>query len=254
VSNSVNFAAITATPLLVANTKGGNLQMISGLSTFPAQIVMSKEQASKLGITSKTPIKQRVQALKGQSVGILEVGGGLQYTLETVLKSYGLSPTAASVVAVTPYPSMLSALSRNSITAATPSVPYGDQAVKQGAVMIANVWGGDVPKIKTAPFEVVGVNKTWAAGHKTEVTEMRAALADAMKWIHANPKAAAELAHTALPAFSTSLLESSIGDGAGFSSTPTISEADFASLQSFSKVSGSDVDSVTFSSTVLNAK
>jgi NitT/TauT family transport system substrate-binding protein len=143
VSGSVQFSVMTSTPALVAMAKGGSLQMIASISTYPEQIVMRKALADSLGITSSTPLVTKLQALRGRTVAILDVGGGLQYTLEAVLASNGIDPKSVSVVAMSPYTAQLAALQRGAVDVIAPAIPYGQVAVAGGyGVMIADVWGG----------------------------------------------------------------------------------------------------------------
>jgi NitT/TauT family transport system substrate-binding protein len=125
VSGSVQFAIMTATPALIANAKGGHIRIISPLSTYPQQIVMRKELADKLGITAETPLAQKIAALRGRKVGILDVGGGLQYQLEALLSSNGINPSEVPVVGITPYSAELAALKRGAIDVIGPAVPFG---------------------------------------------------------------------------------------------------------------------------------
>ena len=78
VSGSVDFSIMTSTPALVAESKGANLQMIAPLSTYPEQVVMGNALAKKMHLTEKSPLADKVKALKGQTVAVYDVGGGLQ--------------------------------------------------------------------------------------------------------------------------------------------------------------------------------
>src|SRR5690348_7684276 len=148
VSGSVEFAMSTSTPLLVANKKGGKLMAIAPIASFPEQIVVSKKVADAKGITASSSLESKVKALKGLNIGILDVGGGLQYTLYSVIDQYGMKHRDVNLVAIKPYSSMISALVAGRIDGTAPVVPWGNYMVDQEhGVMIANVWGGEVPAL-----------------------------------------------------------------------------------------------------------
>ncbi len=251
VSGSVNFGIMTATPFLIANTKGGRLQIVAPLSTYPEQIVMRKVLADRLGITASTPILQKLQAIRNRTVAILDVGGGLQYTLQATLASNGIDPKDVLVVAMSPYTSMLAALQRGAIDVIAPAVPFGQVAVAEGyAVMIADVWGGEVPSIRGNVFTVLSADSEWARAHVQTVQAVRAALQDAMNYLHANPAAVAEFVHQLQPNIPLPVLAAVIGKGAGYPATTTVSRKDFDAMQSFAKLSGANTASVSYSQAV----
>ncbi|MGH7043973.1 MAG: ABC transporter substrate-binding protein, partial [Acetobacteraceae bacterium] len=247
VSGSVNFGVMTATPALVADSKGAKLRIIAPLSTYPQQIVMRTALAKKLGITSASPLDAKVRALRGHTTAVMDIGGGLQYQLQAVLVSHGVNPKDVPVIGMAPYSAEMIALQRGAVDVIAPAVPFGQMAVAKGyGVMIANVWDGEVPQLRGAPFEVMAVNQTWAATHKTTVIAVRAALQDAMTYLHAHPAAAARLAHELQSNVPAEVQAAAVGTGAGFPTGTTISPAQFAAMQSFAKLSGAHAAAVTY--------
>ena len=253
VSGSVNFAIMTSTPALVAETKGANLEMLSALSTYPEQVVMSKALAAKLHITDKTPLAQRVRALKGQTVAVYDVGGGLQYQLEALVSAYGIKPSEVPVVGISPYTSQVIALKRGTIAAIAPTVPFGQVAVADGyGVMVADIWGGQVPSLRGTPFEVMSVERKWGEAHPQVVAAVRAALGDAMTYLHAHPAEVVKLAHKLQPKISLAVQRAGIGTGAGFPTSPAITPEQFKAMQDFAKLSGAKTGLVTYAQAVWN--
>jgi ABC-type nitrate/sulfonate/bicarbonate transport system substrate-binding protein len=251
VSGSVQFAIMTATPALIADSKGGHMRIITPLSTYPQQIVMRKAFADKLGITAATPLAIKLHALIGRQVGILDVGGGLQYQLEALLSSNGINPNQVPVVGITPYSAELAALKRGAIDVIGPSVPFGQTAVAEGfGVMIANIWGGEVPNLRGTPFELMSVTDAWGKAHPAAVEAMRAAIQDAMHFPPRDTAAAAALAFKRQPKIPLAIQTAAIGDGAGYPTTNTITEAQFAAMQDFAKLSGAKTASVMYAQAV----
>lgn len=250
-AGSVDFAVCTTTPFLKAVTQGSQMQMITTLSTFPEQVVMRKALAEQLGIRSDSPLEKKVQALKGRSVAVLDIGGGLHYTLNAVLKSAGIDPNQVRVVAIKPYSAELTALQRGQVDAIAPSIPYGQIAVARGdAVMIADVWGGEVPNLRGLPFEVVAVRKDWASGHKDVVEAVRAAFQDAIDFVRNDPAGAAAFAHELNPTFPLDVLQSVIGKGEGYPVNTQVTPGDFKRMQDFAATTGVDASHVTYDDAV----
>ena len=251
VSGSVNFSIMTSTPALVAEARGAKLQIIAPLSTYPEQIVMGKALAAKLGITDKTPLAEKVKALKGQTVAVYDVGGGLQYQLEALVTAYGMKPNEVSVVGISPYTSQVVALKRGAIAAIAPAVPFGQVAVADGdGVMIADIWGGEVPSLRGTPFEVMSVERKWGKAHPQIVEAMRDALRDSMAFLHAHPAEVVKLAHELQPKISEAIQKAAIGTGAGYPTNAEITAEQFKAMQSFAGFSGAKTASVTYQQAV----
>jgi len=251
VSGSVEFAMSTSTPLLVANKKGGNLLAIAPIAAFPEQIVMAGKVASAKGISGKTSIQDKVKSLKGLNIGILDVGGGLQYTLYSVLDKYGMKHQDVNLVAIKPYSSMISALRAGRVAAIAPVVPWGNFFVDEyHGVMIANVWGGEVPGLEGQMFEFMEVRRGWADKHPDAVERMQAVFKDAMDYVHKNPQGAVKVAQKLMPKIPEKVLEEGLDGGKGYPTTTTISKAMFEQMQRFAKLSGQDTSSVTYEGTV----
>lgn len=247
VSDSVQFAVMTATPALVADSKGAQIRIISSLSTYPQQIVMGTALAKKLGITAASPLATKVAALKGHTVAVMDVDGGLQYQLQAVLVSHGIAPSAVPVIGMAPYSAELIALQRGAVDVIAPAVPFGQLAVAKGyGVMIANIWGGEVPELRGTPFEVMSVNQKWAATHAPTVIAVQAALQEAMTYLHAHLAATAGLAHKLQPFVPAAVQTAAVGTGAGFPTGTTITQTQFAAMQSFAKLSGAKTATVTY--------
>jgi NitT/TauT family transport system substrate-binding protein len=251
VSGSVNFSIMTSTPALVAEARGANLQIIAPLSTYPEQIVMGKALAEKLHITDKTPLAEKVKALKGQTVAVYDVGGGLQYQIEALVSSYGMKPSDVPVVGISPYTSQVVALKRGAIAAIAPAVPFGQVAVADGdGVMIADIWGGEVPALRGTPFEIMSVERKWGKAHPQTVAAVRAALGDAMAFLQTHPDEVVKLAHELQPKISEAIQKAAIGTGAGYPTNTEITPEQFKAMQSFAGFSGAKTQSVTYDQAV----
>jgi NitT/TauT family transport system substrate-binding protein len=250
VSGSVQVAQDTSTPLLIADTKGSDLQVLASMSGPPQQIVMRKSIADSLGISAKTPIAQRVAALKGKKIAINDIGGGLQYILDSVLKKYGVDPNSVSVVAIQPYTAALSALKNGRIDAIGPVAPYGSSAVGGGyGVSIADVFGGEVPEVSSVQYSLIDAKASWIKSHERVANGVRRAIKDALDYIRENPAEAAKIAKKNLPTLSLSELESSIKAGA-YPDDIDISESEYRETTALAANSNKAAEKVPYATAV----
>lgn len=242
VSGSVQFAVSTATPFFAAAQKTDALQIVTPIgSEPPAQAVMNKVVAKRLGITDSTPIADKVKALKGLKVAVQDIGGGLQYTLNALLSGNGMVPKDVNLSAVSPYTTMLAALRKGDIDAAAPAVPYGYIAVEEGdAVMLADIWGGAVPSMANLDFSLLNVNRKYAKDHPDVVQAIKDSMQDAMDYIHSNPDGAFSVAKGLLPAISDGVLKKTVESKAGYPTTTKFTAENFKKIAAFAKSSGVD--------------
>jgi ABC-type nitrate/sulfonate/bicarbonate transport system substrate-binding protein len=253
-SGSVDFGTATDTPIFVADQKGGAIQVVAPESTFPGQIVFSKKLATQLHITPSTPLQQRLSDLQGRTVGILDVGGGLQYQVTAALQHFGLKANSVHFTAISPYSSQLTALQRGEVDVINPAAPYGAMAVAGGyGVIIANTWQGEVPGLANVPYELLTAKKSWAASNVSVVKAMQRAYQEAYSFIHAHPVQAAQVALSEMPQIPLKVEETEIGNGSPYPVSAQITQQQFAEMQNFNKLSGDDTSSVSYQDAVWTA-
>ena len=116
--------------------------------------------------------------------------------------------------------------------------------------MLANIWGGEVPSLRGTPFEVVSVLRKWGKAHPQTVEAMRAALGDAMAYLHAHPDEVVKLAHELQPKIALDIQQAAIGKGEGYPTDTEITAKQFKAMQDFAKFSGAKTGSVTYQQAV----
>lgn len=250
VSGSAQVAQDTSTPVLVADAKSPQLQVIAVMSGPPAQIVLRKDLANKAGLTANSSTKEKVQALKGMTVAVNDVGGGLQYVLNGVLQKYGMKPSDVKVVAISPYTAALAALHSGRVDAIAPVAPYGTAAVtSKDGLMIADVFDGNISDLSTIQYSLLDASSSWLKGHKAQAVAVRAAIKDALDYIKSNPAGAAAVAKTNLPTLSNDVLEASIKNGA-YPSDVDVTKAEYQQTASFAGQTSPGAGSIPFGTAV----
>lgn len=245
-SGSMNFAMATSTPTFVALQKKANIRIISPVAFYTEQIVMRNDVAKKRGIAAKSPIAAKMDALKGLRVGVLDLGGGLIYQLRAALDTYGLSRKDVKLVAVKPYTALVTAMERGDVDAIAPATPYGTYVVdRKKGIPIADIWNGEVKSMVNTPFELMVVNSKWAPSHKKEVKKVRAALKQAMDYVHKDPKGAAQIEKKEMPTVNIGVLNDAIGTAGGLPKSPDLTRKMFDEMQAFNVSSGQNSKDVS---------
>ena len=119
--------------VLRAKARGADLVVVAALTTqFVTDIVVSRKWAKAKGITPETPLTQRLQGLRGATIGISGPSGGSDQIARYAARYAGLDPdrdltlTAIGIQAST----MLAALQRERIDGFSISAPTSLEAVQ----------------------------------------------------------------------------------------------------------------------------
>lgn len=238
-SGAVDFTENTTPPVAVADHDGGHLSIISALSYPPGEIVISKQAAAKAHITASTPTAKKVKALQGMTFAVEDVGGGLEYQLDALLLRYGVSVNSVHIIGIPSFTAELRELGNNTINGVSIVPPFGNVAVRQGAVMVGNVWGGKVPGLSKTPFEVIDGRTSYIQAHRQIAIKVQKAFALTLKFMHTHPSKAASINKKVLgSSFSSAAIKAAVGTGAGWPSSPKLSKTMYKDVISFMKISG----------------
>ncbi len=105
-----------ATPIEAVG-KGFKLKIIAELSNqFIAELMLRKDVADKLRVSDRSPITQRIKALRGLTIATNGTGSANDYLLERIIRDAGLKPDVD--VTITPIgggPTILAAFDQHRI-------------------------------------------------------------------------------------------------------------------------------------------
>lgn len=134
-SNSVEFALGGATDQINAYKRGQRDVRVVGsiMKGLALAVVMQKDVAAKLGITEKTPLAQRVAAMRGKKVSMTTPGSITDTYMRMLFRSQNLEPDKdVSLVPVGTADSMLAALRTGTLEVCSCALPLNIVSITEG--------------------------------------------------------------------------------------------------------------------------
>jgi NitT/TauT family transport system substrate-binding protein len=219
-SGSAQFGAMTLVPAIQAAARGEKLRLVAPfVSEFVIQFVINPDTATKLGITDDMTLKEKFIRAKGQTIGTLDVGGGLDLMFRSLAKRYGLDADKDfTITAIHSYPGLIAACQRGQIGIALTAIPYGTLGVQRaGLKMFANFWYGAIPEYKGAMHQGMVVDGDYEEQHPDVVRRMHSALDGALIFMHKEPEKAVADLHKRYPSLAEDVIrEFIVGDASSF--------------------------------------
>lgn len=168
-------------PLMIrASTQGLDIAMISGNE-------YTTEQKPEVLVIARPGAGIKTAAdLAGKRLAAPALTGNLHLGTLYWIKQAGADPNSVKSVQVAT-PSMLDQLKSGTVDAAELQQPFANLAIKAGMVSVGYPFG---PIGEPAQLSSWIASNSWAHKNGSTVTEFRAALDDAKKWIEANPSEA----------------------------------------------------------------
>jgi NitT/TauT family transport system substrate-binding protein len=157
-------------------------------------VAVRKDLAEARRLTPDLPIEKKIAALKGMRIGTGSPGGAIHTTMLYLLQRGGLDPkTDVSLVAVAGGPAMLAGLRSKSLDAIAISPPAPETAEVEGlGVLLISLSRGDVPELGQIPYDVLLVNRAWAAKNGDALRRVVRAIGRGSDVMRSNPALARE--------------------------------------------------------------
>lgn len=236
-------SAMTGAPAAVSPVRqGAPVRMLFNASVgYGVQVVASNDLVQRKHITASMPLADRIHALKGQTVAILNTGDSIDQLLHYVLPKYGMSAKDITEIALNNYSSMFAAMKAHKIDVLAGSPPNGNQAESQGIGRIL-FSGNEVPGLTNYPYLVGSVNTRELQSDPAQVKALVAGLADAMKTLRSNPESGRACLRKQFPDLDRKTFDSAYDFAVkSVPASPLITPAVFASLTNFAQASGDPV-------------
>ena len=187
IAGSVQFTVSTPNRLFMAYEQGKPLLAVANLGNVMAiECWMNKDTATKLGVSTATPLEQRLKALKGLTVAGTRPGAFTYLLLVEYAKRVGLEPQKdLKIIGIGGPAAMIPAIENDQIQVACNGSPAPELAVSRGkSVMFTNNLTGGDPAYQNFLFELLYVRPDFAKENPETVRKMIRALADAINFIH----------------------------------------------------------------------
>ena len=193
-SRDVDFALAPGTHQLVAHERGQRLvAVMSILTRLSVNIVMHKDVARERGITEKSPLADKIRALKGLKMSGLTVGAFAHQVVVHYLLKAGLDPHKdVDLVGLGTAPAVLAALEKRHIDAFVGGTPVPEAAAARGfGLMVVDNSAGEDPDFAEFMMNAVTVHPEWARQNPDTVRKVVRALLRGNAWIMDNSAEAA---------------------------------------------------------------
>jgi NitT/TauT family transport system substrate-binding protein len=190
ISGDAQFTVSTPNRLMTAFEQGKPLWGIMSMANRMAiDCFLNKDIATKLNISTATPIDKRFQALKGQTVAGTRPGSFTYLLLLGYAKRFGLEPQKdIQVIGVGGGASMIGAVENSQVAVACSASPLPEQAVSRGkSVMLTDNTTGKDPVYDNFLFEVLYVKPEYAKANPAIVKSMTASLLESVAYMLDTP-------------------------------------------------------------------
>jgi NitT/TauT family transport system substrate-binding protein len=147
-----------------AHAKGSDVIIIApAISQYADNLVMSKAWSDKHKLTSKTPYKEKLQALKGMTIGVASMGGGSSQLIRMLAKEGSLNPDRdLTMTAMSTGENMIAAFRQGRIDGFMFPSPVSDDAIKNyNGVLMFNNAAGEIPRVDGFVYIGLVVRKSW---------------------------------------------------------------------------------------------
>lgn len=258
VTGASDFAATTMLDIINARSNGAPAVVIAPLlRQYPTDVVLRKDVADRLHITSTSPEADRIKALKGLKIGLGGRGSPTDQLIQWLARRGGFDGTKdVDRVFLSTDQAVLAALKNKSIDAFAYGPPTSTTAVDSGdAIFLFDIVGKkDLPEIADFPNTVLATTEGFLAKNATVALHVARAYVKAIKYMNAFPDEVASVIKPLYADTSAQVFTDSFNAAKnGFPKTPSISSADVKQLIDFSQVATGATISVTPDSVVSAA-
>ncbi len=157
INGSADFSVGTAATFLRGASQGQRMFAIANMVDRPlVEVVLRKDIADAAHLTDKSPLMDKIKALKGKTIAVQGIGSIVHAMQRLVTRKGGLDPEKDVTVVNMDPPAMMPALKTKQIDAYTTSMPFTTQAVMTGeAIMVASGPLGDLPEYIPIDYAVL---------------------------------------------------------------------------------------------------
>ena len=174
---STNFGMVSSPDVVGAASRGEDFIAIEAFNYQTIEVIVNKEWAQRKAVNTFSPLKARVEALRGAIIGSTSPGALTDTVAQYLLRWAGLEPGKdAQIVALGDEIPRLAALRANRIQAMLSSPPAGEIAAKEGYGFVL-IPAKDLPGLNRQLHIVLFAKKSWLAHNKEAARRTATAIA-----------------------------------------------------------------------------
>ncbi|MBI3079764.1 MAG: ABC transporter substrate-binding protein [Deltaproteobacteria bacterium] len=207
---NAQFAAGASTEVMTMVSRGLPALAVAGIATsMTMDAVVSKRWAEARGVTPRSPLRERILALKGAKMGITSPGGAPDRYGRWLMTTVGLTPEDVQNVKAGGAPEIMAAVKHGTIEGFLLSAPSGPQVEHDGYGVILIPFR-DVPEFREFVHESLHGLKPYIEAHPQITEKMARALARANNLIQDRPDEAKALLRKDFGRINPSVLSASL--------------------------------------------
>ncbi|MBI4593719.1 MAG: ABC transporter substrate-binding protein, partial [Candidatus Rokubacteria bacterium] len=190
IAGEVDFTFTPGDNVVLAYQEGKRLVMVmSGLNRLFINWAIHKDVAKAKGIDEKTPLPEKLKALKGLTVGVTTPGALTAHLAAFVIRKAGYVPQQdVKILPVGSGPTWLAALENRKVDVALTATPVPETAIHRGfALMFIDNAKGEDPSFPEFLMVNLITRPEVIEKNPDLVRRMTRALVKANKWAHAAP-------------------------------------------------------------------
>jgi NitT/TauT family transport system substrate-binding protein len=194
ISRDAQVCVTPSTYQLQAYEKGQKLLATGSILTRNSiNVVMHKDVAREKGITEKSPLNDKIKALKGLKLSGVAVGSFSYQVMIYYLLKAGIDPQKdVELIGIGAGPAMVLALEQRKVDAFATGTPVPDAAVHRGiGIMIVDNAAGEDPDFSEFMMNSIIVHPDYAKQNPETVRKITRALVRANRWVADSPAEAA---------------------------------------------------------------
>jgi NitT/TauT family transport system substrate-binding protein len=258
VTGSADFAATTLTDTINARRQGADVRVLAALlRQYPTDCVIRNDAAKRARISAKSPIGDRIQALKNLKIGLGGQGGpGDQLIIWLARRAHFDPNRDVQRIFLGTDVAVLSALQNGAIDVFCYGPPTSTRAVLSGdALFLFHIVGGnDLPEISHFPNAVLVTTQRFAQKRPDVVGRMARAYVEAIAFMQKEPDKVSGVIKPLFANMDAATFEASFDSAkAGFPRTPVLQAKDVQAVIDFARGTTGEPISITASDLLDNS-
>lgn len=235
-NGDADVAGVGGNSVFASRAAGQPVKMLTPMNTeYTSTIFGRKDVLEKAGITAKSTLEQKVNALKGMRIGVISFNGGQHTMFRFLFAKYAGGADVDKVSEIVPIgdsSNTLAAMRRGAIDVSAFSPPVPEKAVADGyATILIDVLGGEVAETRGMVFTGMAVTEKALKERSKQLAAFVRAIDAADKLIQADILAAGKAARKHLSAMESDLYE--LGIKAMKSASPKGAETPIEGLKKY---------------------
>lgn len=182
-------------PIDAMQANAGDVKVIGQLITgYNHKVVIAKAIADEKKLSLDMPLETRVRMLKGLKVGITEPNASTDQVIRLLMQDAGLDASRDAILIALGSPNLPPAIANKQIDAYTMTPPIPERAVAAGdAAVLVDLSKDRVRLLHDSLYMTISADPKWMAGNRPVAIRFMRAVAEAQKWLAANPAEARKI-------------------------------------------------------------